>query len=85
MRSFSTPSQVRRGRLDRRSCKWGAGDRNSWNATQEAISACGDLTDKVVIDCTNPIGKDGLTTSGAEQVAEWAKEQRSTGIQPNRI
>jgi len=55
---------------------------------QEAISACGDLTDKVVIDCTNPIGKDGLTgftTSGAEQVAEWAREQGLQGIQPNRI
>jgi len=54
----SIPGEAKSG-LDRRSCKpWGsAGDRNSWNATQEAISACGDLTDKVVIDCTNPIGK----------------------------
>jgi predicted dinucleotide-binding enzyme len=41
--------------------------------------AAGNLADKVVIDCTNPLKPDfsgltiGHTTSGAEQVAEWAK------------
>lgn len=49
-----------------------------WAATQAAILACGDLTGKLVIDCTNPIGPGfeltvGHTTSGGEQVAEWAK------------
>lgn len=48
-----------------------------WNGTQSAIAACGDLTGKIVIDCTNPLGKEGLTvgftTSGGEQVAEWAE------------
>jgi len=59
MRSFlnSIPGEAR-GRLDRRAANHGEVlvIANSWNATQEAISACGDLTDKVVID-TNPIGK----------------------------
>ncbi|MEO7145276.1 MAG: NAD(P)-binding domain-containing protein [Bryobacteraceae bacterium] len=50
-----------------------------WPATQEAIDACGNLAGKVVVDCTNPLKEDfsglalGYTTSGAEQVAEWAK------------
>lgn len=47
-----------------------------WTAAQEAIAAAGDLSGKVLIDCTNPIGPTGLavghTTSGAEQVANWA-------------
>jgi predicted dinucleotide-binding enzyme len=49
-----------------------------WQATEEAVKACGDLTGKVLIDCTNPLTPDftaleiGHTTSGAEQVAEWA-------------
>lgn len=53
-----------------------------WQATQAAVAACGDLTGKVVIDCTNPLTPDvtalelGHTTSGAEQVAAWASGAR---------
>jgi predicted dinucleotide-binding enzyme len=49
-----------------------------WQGTEEAVRACGDLTGKVLIDCTNPLSPDftalevGHTTSGAEQVATWA-------------
>ena len=50
-----------------------------WQTTQAAIASCGDLTNKILIDCTNPLTEDfsgltiGFTTSGGEQVAEWAK------------
>lgn len=50
-----------------------------WNATQAAIDEAGDLSGKTIIDCTNPLKEDfsglavGQTTSGAEQVAEWAR------------
>jgi 8-hydroxy-5-deazaflavin:NADPH oxidoreductase len=50
-----------------------------WPVTQDAIKAAGSLTDKIVVDCTNPLKEDfsglslGYTTSGAEQVAQWAK------------
>lgn len=54
-----------------------------WEGTQEALSAAGDLNEKVLIDATNPIqlGMEGLmkglqvghTTSGAEEVAQWAQ------------
>lgn len=49
-----------------------------WPATQSAIQAAGNLTGKIIIDCTNPLKPDlsgltlGHTTSAAEQVAEWA-------------
>ncbi|MGH6836008.1 MAG: NADPH-dependent F420 reductase [Methylocella sp.] len=49
-----------------------------WPATRGAIQAAGNLAGKVVVDCTNPLKPDatgltlGYTTSGAEQVAEWA-------------
>jgi len=49
-----------------------------WPATEAAIQACGNLADKVVIDCTNPLTTDasalviGHDTSGAERVAKWA-------------
>src|SRR5262245_24825152 len=49
-----------------------------WDATEAAIKAAGNLTGKVVIDCTNPLRADfsgleiGHTTSGAEKVAGWA-------------
>ncbi len=50
-----------------------------WPATQAAVASCGNLAGKAVIDCTNPLKPDlsglavGLTDSGAEQVAGWAK------------
>jgi predicted dinucleotide-binding enzyme len=50
-----------------------------WSATQEAVASCGDLSGKIVIDCTNPLTPDfsglalGFHTSGAERVASWAK------------
>jgi predicted dinucleotide-binding enzyme len=50
-----------------------------WPATRAAIQAAGNLAGKVVVDCTNPLKEDfsglalGYTSSGAEQVAEWAK------------
>jgi len=53
-----------------------------WQGTEQAVKACGDLAGKVLIDCTNPLTPDfsalevGHTTSGAEQVAEWAPGAR---------
>jgi 8-hydroxy-5-deazaflavin:NADPH oxidoreductase len=53
-----------------------------WQATEQAIKACGDLSGKVLIDCTNPLTPDfsglevGHTTSGAEQVEAWAPGAR---------
>ncbi|WP_264018259.1 NADPH-dependent F420 reductase [Mycobacterium noviomagense] len=53
-----------------------------WQSTQAAVQTCGDLTGKVLIDCTNPLTPDvaglevGHTTSGAEQVAAWANGAR---------
>jgi predicted dinucleotide-binding enzyme len=50
-----------------------------WPATEAAIRSAGDLTGKIVIDCTNPLKPDlsgleiGHTTSAAEKVAGWAK------------
>lgn len=52
-----------------------------WNAAEAAVKALGDLSGKIVIDCTNPLrlGADGLElalgyeTSGGEMVASWAK------------
>jgi 8-hydroxy-5-deazaflavin:NADPH oxidoreductase len=50
-----------------------------WQATEASVRAAGDLRGKIVIDCTNPLKSDvsglelGLTTSGAERVAAWAK------------
>ncbi len=50
-----------------------------WPATRDAIQAAGNLAGKVIVDCSNPLKEDisglalGYTTSGAEQVAEWAK------------
>ena len=51
-----------------------------WQAVPDALASAGDLTGKILIDCTNPlqIGPNGLelaiglTTSGAERVAELA-------------
>jgi predicted dinucleotide-binding enzyme len=53
-----------------------------WTAVQDAIQSAGNLADKIVIDCTNPLapGLRGLalghTTSGGEQVARWAAGAR---------
>ncbi len=50
--------------------------------TRHAVLSCGDLRGKVLIDCTNPLTPDftalevGHTTSGAEQIAEWAPGAR---------
>lgn len=49
-----------------------------WPAAQNAIQAAGDLTGKVLVDCTNPVapGLAGLlfghTTSAAEEISRWA-------------
>ncbi len=45
-----------------------------WSAAATALAAAGDLSGRVVVDATNPIGNDfslafGHTTSGAEQLA----------------
>ena len=49
-----------------------------WAATEASVRDCGSLSGKTVIDATNPLKSDlhldrGFTTSGAEQVAQWAK------------
>jgi len=50
-----------------------------WPATQPALEGLGDLTGKVLMDATNPLLPNlagvefGTTTSGAEQVAGWAR------------
>ena len=53
-----------------------------WRATKNAIQSAGDLSGKVVIDCTNPL-KGSLAgldvpqnTSAAQQIAEWARGAR---------
>jgi predicted dinucleotide-binding enzyme len=53
-----------------------------WQGTRQAVTSCGDLAGKVLIDCTNPLTADftalevGHTTSGAEQIASWAPAAR---------
>jgi predicted dinucleotide-binding enzyme len=48
-----------------------------WDAARAALQSAGNLTNKIVIDCTNPLKEDlsglviGHTTSAAEQVAQW--------------
>ena len=50
-----------------------------WQATEAAVKSAGDLSGKILIDCTNPLKADlsgleiGHTTSGGEQVAAWAR------------
>ena len=50
-----------------------------WQATEDALKGAGDLAGKILIDATNPLLPDlsgvafGCSTSGGEQVAEWAR------------
>ena len=50
-----------------------------WAATQQTLGNLGDLSGKIIFDCTNPLKPDfslevGYSTSGAEQVASWAED-----------
>jgi NADPH-dependent F420 reductase len=52
-----------------------------WGATRETLASAGDLTGKIVVDATNPLGPDGglavgQTTSAGELVASWAPSAR---------
>ena len=46
-----------------------------WQGTRQAVQSCGELTGKVLIDCTNPLTPDftvlevGLTTSGSSSIS----------------
>jgi predicted dinucleotide-binding enzyme len=57
-----------------------------WEANEAALRGAGNLAGKVLLDCTNPLKADlsglavGFTTSGAEQVAVWAKGARVVKI-----
>jgi len=50
-----------------------------WPATRAAIQGLGDLSGKLLLDCTNPLKPDlsglevGTVSSGGEQVAQWAR------------
>ena len=52
-----------------------------WPATERTLGDLGDLSGKIIFDCTNPLKPDlsldvGHSTSGAEQVASWADGAR---------
>lgn len=52
-----------------------------WPAVRDIVEGITEWGDKIIVDCTNPIGPGfalavGHTTSGAEQVAEWARSRR---------
>lgn len=53
-----------------------------WSAAHEAIRNSGNLDNKILIDCTNPLAPDlkslvlGNTTSAGEMVATWAPTAR---------
>ena len=53
-----------------------------FGAAEQAIAECGNLTGKIVIDCTNPLLPDlsgltvGHTDSAGEMVARWARGAR---------
>ena len=56
-----------------------------WPATQAAVQNAGDLSGKILLDCTNPLAPDlslefGHTTSGGEQVSAWAPGARVVKI-----
>jgi predicted dinucleotide-binding enzyme len=50
-----------------------------WGAALQAVALAGDLTGKVLLDCTNPLTPDlsglelGTTTSGGERIAQAAQ------------
>jgi NADPH-dependent F420 reductase len=50
-----------------------------WPATQQIVESLGELNGKIILDATNPMTPDlsglthGTTTSGGEQVAQWAR------------
>ncbi len=48
-----------------------------WDSMPQVIESLGEVSGKIIVDATNPIGPGfqlalGTTTSGAEQVAAWA-------------
>lgn len=53
-----------------------------WSAVKETIPILGDLSGKIIIDCTNAVAPHlgglliGHTISAAEKIAEWAKEAK---------
>lgn len=52
-----------------------------WNAAEAVVNGLGDLTGKILIDATNPIGPGfqlavGKDSSGAELVQQWAPTAR---------
>lgn len=54
-----------------------------WPDTQAAIKAAGSLAGKVLVDCSNPDGAEGIyhvapgrIRSGAEEIAQWASGAR---------
>lgn len=50
-----------------------------WPATHDAVNSAGNLSGKIVVDCTNPLLPDlsglalGTTNSAGEEVGRWAK------------
>jgi predicted dinucleotide-binding enzyme len=57
-----------------------------WDAAQDALRSAGNLSGKILLDCTNPLrpALSGLAvghdTSGGEQVATWAPGARVVKI-----
>jgi NADPH-dependent F420 reductase len=57
-----------------------------WRAVLDALNAAGDLSDKVLLDCTNPVNSDfteltiGHTTSAGEEVARLVPQARVVKI-----